>query len=157
MKRTFAFGLLLLFMISIVVACNQRDILRKQNLNQNSNHGLDQSLIQKLNQSLNFHISKPEGQSYKVYKKIEDSETVKIVRDALLNVPWNNAKVSMSRQPDYKIDMINNDPAISYEPVTFDVWLSPKKDVLQVIIEGQSRHGSILKKDFENIFSILSE
>ncbi|BBH24733.1 hypothetical protein Back11_60780 [Paenibacillus baekrokdamisoli] len=139
MRKSFTAGLLLLFMMSFLVACNQKEASHQQNPYQN----------------LNLHISRLEGQSYTVYKKIVDNETVKTVMSVLLDVPWENAKVSMSRQPDYKIHTINTDPAISYEPVTYAVWLTPKKDRLEVIIEGKSKYGKMTKKDSEKLFSIL--
>jgi hypothetical protein len=133
-RKLFITGLLL-FVLNIVVACNQKEA--------------------SFEQYLNLHISKPEGQGYTVYKKIEDNETVKTVLDILLNVPWENAKVSMSRQPDYKILTVNIDQAVSYEPVTYTVWFSPKKDILEVIIEGHSKYGKVTKEDTKKLLSIL--
>ncbi|WP_442604137.1 hypothetical protein [Paenibacillus sp. KN14-4R] len=106
-------------------------------------------------QNLNLHISKPEGQNYNVYKKVEDNETVKTVMDVLLNVQWENSKVSMSRQPDYKINTINTDLTVPYEPVTYAIWISPKKDILEVIIEGQSKYGKLAKKDSAILLTII--
>lgn len=110
--------------------------------------------IEHLEPNLNLHISKPEGQNYTVYKKIEDNETVETVLDILLNVPLENAKVLMP-QPDYKIRTVNIDPAVSYEPLTYAVWLSPNKDILEVIIEGQNKYGRVVKDDVIKILSIL--
>jgi hypothetical protein len=104
---------------------------------------------------LKLHVSKPEGQNYTVYKKIEDYETVKTVMDVLLNVSWENARVRMSHQPDYKIVTINTDPTISYVPVTYAGWLSPKKDILEVVIEGQSKYGKLTKKDSGTLLTII--
>ncbi|MFD0618268.1 hypothetical protein ACFQZR_12420 [Paenibacillus sp. GCM10027629] len=106
-------------------------------------------------QNLNLHLSKPEGQNYNVYKKVEDNETVKTVMDVLGNVQWENAKVSMSREPDYKINTINIDLTVSYEPVTYAFWISPKKDILEVIIEGQSKYGKLTKKDSAILYSLF--
>jgi hypothetical protein len=106
-------------------------------------------------QNLILHISKPEGQNYTVYKKIEDIETVNIIMNVLQNVSWEKAKVSMSRQPDYKINSINTVPTISYEPLTYAVWLSPKKDILEVIIEGQSKYAKLTKIDSATLFKII--
>jgi hypothetical protein len=107
-------------------------------------------------QKLILHISKPEGQNnYTVYKKIEDVETVNTVLDVLKHVSWKNAKVSMSREPDYKINTINIDPTVSYEPVTYAVWLSPMKDLLEVIIEGQSKYGKLTLQDSTTLLTII--
>ncbi|UKS27992.1 hypothetical protein LOZ80_03335 [Paenibacillus sp. HWE-109] len=71
------------------------------------------------------------------------------------DVQWENAKVSMSRQPDYKILTFNVVLTISYKPVTYAVWLSPKKDILEVIIEGQSKYGKVTKEEVKKLLSIL--
>ena len=78
-----------------------------------------------------------------------------MVLDILQNVSWENAKVSMSRQPDYKILTVNTDPTVSYEPVTYDVWLSPNKDILEVIIEGHSKYGKVSKVNTKELLSVL--
>jgi hypothetical protein len=75
--------------------------------------------------------------------------------DILQHVSWENAKVSMSRQPDYKLNTINKDPTISYEPVTYAVWLSPMKDLLEVMIEGQSKYGKLTKLDSSTLLTII--
>ncbi|MEX1031382.1 MAG: hypothetical protein WDZ91_15265 [Paenibacillaceae bacterium] len=106
-------------------------------------------------QNLILHISKPEGQNYMVYKKIEDIETVNTIMNVLQNVSWENAKVSMSREPDYKINTINLDPTVSYEPVTYAVWLTPMKDLLEIIIEGQSKYGKLSKQDSTTLLTII--
>jgi hypothetical protein len=134
MRKWFIAGQLL-FILAIVVACNQKEASYGRNLN--------------------LHISKPEGQGYTVYKKVEDQETVKIMLDILFNVSWENAKVSMSRQPDYKIVTVNTDPTVSYETFTFAAWLSPQKDILEVIMEGQSKYGKVTEEDTKKLLSIL--
>lgn len=139
-------------MIALVVFCSLVLLIgcSKEPIEQ-----ISEKHIEHLEQNLNLHISKPEGQNYKVYKKIEDNETVEMVLDILLNVPWENAKVLKSRQPDYKILTVNIDPTVSYEPSTYAVWLSPNKDILEVSIEGRSKHGKVAKDDVIMILSIL--
>lgn len=133
MRKLFMAGLLLI--LTVVVACNQKEA------------SYERDLI--------LHISKAEGQGYTVYKKVEDNETVNTVLDILSNTTWENAKVSMIRPPDYKILAVNIDPTISYETLTYAVWLSPKKDILEVIIEGRSKFGKITNEDTEKMLSIL--
>src|SRR5690554_6116896 len=83
-------------------------------------------------QNLILHISKPSERNYTVYKKIEDVEMVNTIMGILQHVSWENAKVSMSREPDYKISTINIDPTVSYEPVIYALWETPLKDLLEV-------------------------
>jgi len=140
MKKLSLAGILL-FICTIVVACNQKEAPNEQ--------------IPIPVPTLNLHISKPDGKGYTVYKKIEDDETVQTVLDILLNVPWENAKVEMSRQPDYKVVTVNIDREVNYKPVTYDLWLPPKKNILQVIIEGQHKYGKVLEADSKKLLSIL--
>jgi len=134
MLKSIITGFLLFLMITLV-SCDQNKPSSEQNLN--------------------LHISKPDRQGYSIYKKIDDYETVYMVLDILQNVSWNTAKVSMSRQPDYKILTVNIDPTVSYESVTYAVWLSPNKDTLEVIIEGYSKYGKVSKVNTKKLLSVL--
>lgn len=142
MRKLIAAGILL-FILTIGIACNHKESSYEQNLNHH------------LSKPVNLQISKLEGQDYVVYKKMEDNEAVKMVLDILSNVPWENAKVSMHGKPDYKIQTVNIDPAVSYEPVTFAFWLTPKKDRFEVIIQGQSKYGKMTTEDTKRLLSIL--
>ncbi|TCM91045.1 hypothetical protein EV294_109122 [Paenibacillus sp. BK033] len=102
-----------------------------------------------------LHLSKSEGKDYTLYKKIEDKETVTMVMDLLSQTDWENAEVSMSRQPDYKIRTINKDPTVSYEQATYAIWLSPKKDRLEAVIEGQSKYGKMTRENTVKLLPIL--
>ncbi|NIK70546.1 hypothetical protein [Paenibacillus sp. BK720] len=61
----------------------------------------------------------------------------------------------MSRQPDYKIRTINKDPTVSYEQATYAIWLSPKKDRLEAVIEGQSKYGKMTRENTVKLLPIL--
>ncbi|MBE1440845.1 hypothetical protein [Paenibacillus sp. OAS669] len=143
MKKIFIAGVLL-FILHMVVACSQKELSYEQNLDP------------RFQKPVHLHFSKPDGQGYMIYKKIEDNETVQTILDILIHVPWENAKVSMLGLPDYKITTVNIDPTVSYEPVTYAIWLSPKKDILEVNIEGQSKFGKISKEDTAKLLSILA-
>ncbi|CAM3090759.1 hypothetical protein PALU110988_00470 [Paenibacillus lupini] len=61
----------------------------------------------------------------------------------------------MSRQQDYKIQTVNTDTTVSFEPVRYDIWLSPQKDQVEVVIDKQSKYGKVSKKDTKKLLSIL--
>jgi len=140
-KLLFNAGMLLLI-LNIVVACNQREA------------PYDQIPISTPTPTLNLHINKPDGQGYAVYKKIEDDETVQTVLDILSNVSWENVKIEMTRRPDYKMLTANIDRAVSYEPITYAIWISPKKNI-EVLIEGQSKYGKVIEAESKKLLSIL--
>jgi|GEM_PF-2489640 len=155
MKKSFVVILLLMFIMNIVVACNSKETVNIQNRNENLDTNLEESLDVNFNGNIHLNLSKLEEQEHIVYKTITDKETVDTIIEIAQNVAWENAKVLMSRLPDYKIHTINTDRTISYEPVTYALWITPQKGLLEVIIEGKSKYGKISEKDSSLLLSIL--
>ncbi len=106
-------------------------------------------------QNVTLQVSKIENKNYTLYKKIKDLETVNTILNVLQQVPWKNAKVSMSHMPDYKIVAITSNPQVSYIQETYDLWISPKQDLIEVIIEGKSKYGKLSKEDSTLLLKIL--
>ena len=77
-------------------------------------------------------------------KKISDTETINKVLSVLRNADWENAKVSMSRPPDFKINNL------------YDIWISPEKNRLEVVIEGESKYVILSKKDSQVLYEIIT-
>lgn len=147
MKKTWITALLLLTVIAIV-ACNQNKIDFSKN-------NPDRKQQETFGDSLQLRISLPQGQEFALAKTITDRQTVNEALRILSQIPWENAKVSMSRPPDYKIETVNPDPTASYEPVLYDLWITPQKDQFEVVIEGQSKYGKIPQADSVRLLAIM--
>ena len=92
-----------------------------------------------------LEILKNDGtDNYKQLKKISDTETINKVLSVLRNADWENAKVSMSRPPDFKINNL------------YDIWISPEKNRLEVVIEGESKYVILSKKDSQVLYEIIT-
>ncbi|GMK37320.1 hypothetical protein PCCS19_03730 [Paenibacillus sp. CCS19] len=103
-----------------------------------------------------YHLSKQDGQVYKVFRTIEEPAGVRKVSELLDKVRWENAIVSMSRMPDYKIRTENTDPNVSLVRNNYDFWLSPKGDYFEVVIEGFSKYGKMSPKDSMELLAIVA-
>jgi hypothetical protein len=92
-----------------------------------------------------LEILKNDGtDNYKQLKKISDTETINKVVSVLRNADWENAKVKMSRPPDFKINNL------------YDIWISPQKNRLEVVIEGESKYVILSKEDSQVLYEIIT-
>lgn len=105
--------------------------------------------------NLNLIIRTLEGEAFVNRHKIADPETVKSVIDRLRDVPWERAEVSMCRLPDYRIVTVNTDPAVSYEPEIYDLWLTPSGKQLEMTIAGKGQYGKMSEADSAKLLAIL--
>ena len=81
---------------------------------------------------------------YEQFKKITDKEKVEKVLNILQKANWKNAKVEMAHPPDFRI---NN---------KYLIWLTPQKDMLEVIIQGQNKYTKLTEKDSEVFYNIIT-
>ncbi|GKU77990.1 hypothetical protein [Paenibacillus sp. L3-i20] len=142
MRRRLLYAGLIMTLIFIVVGSNSNNhAYEGKELKQNQ--ALDQSQIDKLSSILILYFSKMEGISYTPEIKVEDSIAANEIINILHQSSWDDAKVLMSRQPDYKLRAINSDPYSSSYSLTYSIWLSPKKDLLEVVIDHQSKYSKL--------------
>jgi hypothetical protein len=106
-------------------------------------------------QNLILRVSKVEGENFKFYKEIKNDNDVSTKMEILQNIDWEDKKVSMSRIPDYKIETVKTDPAVSYEPVTYNFWISPNKDSFEIVMEGWSKYTKLTNEQSKVVKKIL--
>lgn len=114
-----------------------------------------ENLLTEDQHNFNFHISKPHEQTYSVYKKIENLETINSILNVLNQISWEEAEVDMTRQPDFKITVVNINPTAYFNPIIFDLWITPNKDKLEIIIEGRSKYQKLSKQDSAILLDII--
>ncbi|QHW33721.1 hypothetical protein GZH47_24935 [Paenibacillus rhizovicinus] len=88
-------------------------------------------------------------------RTVTDTETVAVIMNALSAIDWENAKVSMSRPPDYKMLTQNTDPLASYEPQLYEVWISPQKDHLEFVQGAEGKYGRMPAAESAKLIAIL--
>lgn len=73
------------------------------------------------------------GQPAPSYKEIRDPKTANALYAALSLSDESNAIVSMARNPDYVVEIVNASPTASAEPRTYSIWASRGKRTVEVV------------------------
>lgn len=93
---------------------------------------------------------------YEDFKKITAKTKVQKVKDILEDSDWENAKVSMVRPPDYRFVFQFKNPEIKSKAVIYELWISPKKDQVELVIDAQSKYIQLDKKKSASLIEILT-
>ncbi|MCM3412644.1 hypothetical protein [Metabacillus litoralis] len=89
------------------------------------------------------------------FRKITDNKKVQNVKEILNETDWENAKVSMSRPPDYQFVFQFKNPNIEVKAVLFRVWISPNKEKLE-IVQGDNQYAQLTKEQSAIMFEIIT-
>jgi len=90
--------------------------------------------------------------NYEDFRVITDKEKVKKVREILNDINWENAKVDMAHPPDYQFAFPNPEAKVAL----YELWVSPNKDRVSLVIEAESKYIHLDKKRSEELFKILT-
>ncbi len=85
---------------------------------------------------------------YKELRVIDDAKELKQLEDILDRLAWEKAKVEMSSPPHFRF--------IS-EDVFFAMWVTPKKDRIEMIVEGESLYQVLSEQDSNVLFQLLTD
>ncbi|MCA1060459.1 hypothetical protein LCL96_16090 [Rossellomorea aquimaris] len=92
---------------------------------------------------------------YEEFKKVTDTNQVEEVREILSNTHWKEAQVDFIRPADYRFIYEYQNPEIDAKAVLHSVWVSPKKDELEVM-QGDHEYAQLPKKESARLFKILT-
>ncbi|MGG3563270.1 hypothetical protein ABES03_16895 [Neobacillus rhizosphaerae] len=93
---------------------------------------------------------------YEDFRKITTNNQVQKVKDILEDSDWENAKVSMVRPPDYKFVFRFKNPETEAKAVLYELWISPKKDQVELVIDAESKYVQLDKNKSAELFEILT-
>jgi len=92
--------------------------------------------------------------TYEYYSKINDPNSVKLVKNILNKIYWSSAKVDMPYPPDYQFYFMNNDEDKSkHEKVS--LWISPDRNKVALIFHG--KYIQLNEEKSNKLFEILTE
>ncbi|GGI17299.1 hypothetical protein GCM10007380_37250 [Gottfriedia solisilvae] len=97
-----------------------------------------------------------EANHYEDFKVVKNSEKVKKVRKILDKADWENAKVDMARIADYRFIFQFKNPDTEAKAVLYELWISPNKDKVELVIDAQSKYVQLDKKSSSELFKILT-
>jgi hypothetical protein len=107
-------------------------------------------------QFIKVYKSVGDENKYEDYKKIT-TKNVQKVKDILKDSDWKNAKVSMVRPPDYRFVFQFKNPEIEAKAVLYELWISPNKDQVELVIDAQSKYVQLDKKTSAELIEILTD
>lgn len=92
--------------------------------------------------------------NYELYSEITDSKEVQNIKDILNSTKWENAKVDMVHPAEYKFHFEDtNSKTIGAD---FELWISPNKDKVELVISSESKYAQLDKEKSEKIFKLIT-
>jgi hypothetical protein len=108
-------------------------------------------------QFIKVYKSVGDENKYEDYKKITTKNQVQKVKDILKDSDWKNAKVSMVRPPDYRFVFQFKNPEIEAKAVLYELWISPNKDQVELVIDAESKYVQLDKNKSAELIEILTD
>lgn len=112
------------------------------------------------NEEKNIEVQKRIIDEYKNedFKEIEitNNEQIKKVKEILDDIDWKNAKVDMVRPADYRFSFQFKNPEIEAKAVLYELWISPNKDKVELVIDAESKYIQLDKDKSAKLFEILT-
>lgn len=96
-----------------------------------------------------------EANKYELLNEISDSQVVQNAKDILDKVSWENAEVSMVRPPDYEFHFEDSNEELNSNGLIYDLWISPNKDKVELVIEGEGKYVQLNKEKSAKLFEII--
>ncbi|WP_102349047.1 hypothetical protein [Bacillus sp. Marseille-P3661] len=93
---------------------------------------------------------------YKDTKEITNNEQVQKAKEILDEIDWENAKVNMVRPADYRFVFQFENPELEAKAVLYELWISPNKDKVEIVIDTQSKYIQLNKIKSAQLFEILT-
>lgn len=93
---------------------------------------------------------------YEDFREITDNEQVQKVKDILNDIDWENAKVDMAQPADYRFIFQFENPEIEAKAVSYELWISPNKDKVELVIDAESKYIQLDKSKSAELFEILT-
>jgi len=95
-----------------------------------------------------------EADKYDYYIENKNTKEVEKAKVILNKINWENAKVCMAYPPDYKFHF--EDVNSKSRGVTYELWISPNKDTIELVTYSESRYVHLNKELSEGLFKIIT-
>jgi hypothetical protein len=97
-----------------------------------------------------------ETDKYEYYNEIKNSKEVEKVKDILNSISWENAEVDMAYPPQYKFYFENTNEEKKSNEITYELWISPNKDKIELIIDSESKYIQLNKEKSVELFKMIT-
>ncbi|WP_404458928.1 hypothetical protein [Sutcliffiella horikoshii] len=136
---TFTFFSVLCFAL---VGCNQEETIKASKEIQTEKP----QTVHLENKPFSVEVRQSEG--YKITKEVVKSNEIETVVEIIENAKWEeNIKVEMALPPEYRF---------SLGSINYAIWVTPNKERLEIIAEGQAKYIKLPIKDSEILYKIIT-
>lgn len=94
--------------------------------------------------------------NYEDAKEITNNKQVQQAKEIVEEINWENAKVDMVRPADYRFGFQFKNPEVEAKAVLYELWISPNKDKVELVIDAESKYIQLDKNKSEELFKILT-
>lgn len=94
--------------------------------------------------------------NYEDSKEITNNKQVQKAKEILGDINWENKIVDMVRSADYRFGFQFKNPEIEAKAVLYELWISPNKDKVELVIDAESKYIQLDKNKSAELFEILT-
>lgn len=135
--------LILLCIGTTLFGCNQEEIINATNKTQ--------AVVPQPenNEEIPFTVKERQNEEYESIKELVEPNEIKTVTKIISTAEWEERiRVSMAHPPDYRFNLGS---------INYAIWVTPNKDRLEMIAEGQSKYIKLPIKESETLYKIIAE
>ena len=95
-----------------------------------------------------FTVEERKSEGYKIIKEVVKSDEIETVIEIIEDADWEeNIEVEMAFPPEYRF---------SLGSINYAIWVTPYRDRLEIIAEGQAKYIKLPIKDSEILYKIIT-
>lgn len=110
------------------------------------------------NEDMKIKVSKRinDESNYEAIKVVTNNEQVQKASEIIDNIDWEKAKVDMVRPADYEFYFQYKNPEIEAKAVLFELWISPNKDKVELVIDAESKYAQLDQNKSTELYEIIT-
>ena len=140
LKRIFTFTLFIVLCFALA-GCNQEETIKAPKETQAEKPQTEPI------ENKPFTVEERQSEGYKSIKEVVKSDEIETVVEIIENAEWEeNIKVDIA-PPEYRF---------SLGSINYAIWVTPNKDRLEIIAEGQAKYIKMPIKDSEILYKIIT-
>lgn len=93
---------------------------------------------------------------YNHFREVTDIDLVAKVTNILEKTNWANTEVRMLHPADYIFHFEYIDEKIQSNSVIYALWISPNKDKIELVMQGEGKYVQLTKRKSAELFEIIT-
>jgi hypothetical protein len=97
-----------------------------------------------------------EENKYEHFREITDDNAVRKIGIIIDGISWKNAEAKWASPPHYKFHFEGKNEQSESKKLIYFLWISPNKDRVHLIVEGESKLAQLSEIDSAELFETLT-